>query len=69
MCVGWGSGGVTYIVSDSKSVIYPYTQSLHHQHIVPNLGASVGLQTPLTQPDHPDKVTDLMRTDIIKLGI
>lgn len=67
MCGGWGLWG--FIVSDSESVIYPFARSLHHQHIVPNLGASVGLQSPITQPGHPDKVTDLMRSDIIKLGI
>lgn len=58
----WGG----YIVSDSESVIYPFTTGLHHQHIVSNLGASVGLQSPIKQPDHSDKVTDLMHSDIIK---
>lgn len=57
------------MVSDSEAVIYLLAVSLHHQHIVPNLGASVGLQSPITQPGHPDKVTDLMRSDIIELGL
>lgn len=56
-------------VSDSMPVSYPSTQALHHQHIVPNLGASVGSQSPIKQPDHSDKVTDLMLGDIIKLSI
>lgn len=61
---GWG-----HLVSDSLAVSYPSAQGLHHQHIVPNLGASVGLQSPIKQPDHSDKVTDLMLSDIIKLSI
>lgn len=64
----WYLGG-GHLISDSVPVIYPSTQGLHQQHIVPNLGASVGSQSPIKQPDHSDKVTDLMLSDIIKLSI
>lgn len=56
-------------VSDSMPIYYPFAQGLHCQHIVPNLGASVGSQGPIKQPDHSDKFTDLMLSDIIKLSI
>lgn len=65
----WYLAGGGHIVSDSVPVFYPSTQGLHHQHIVPNLGASVGSLSLIKQPDPSDKVTDLMLSDIIKLSI
>lgn len=64
--VWWYVAGV---VSDSRAFYYPSAQGLCYQHIVPNLGASVGSQAPIKQPDHPDTFTDLMLSDIIKLSI
>lgn len=64
---GRTGGGIwqkRYLVSDS--VISSF---LHHQHIVPNLSASAASQSPIKEPDHSDKVTDLMLSDIIKLSI
>lgn len=63
---GWGGAPR---IRFHACVFYPCAQGLHHQHIVPNLGASVGSQSPIKQPDPSDKVTDLMLTDIIKLSI
>lgn len=60
---------VGLLLSDSMPVFYPSAQGLPHQHIVPNLGASVGSQSPIKQADHSDKVTDLMLSDLIKLSI
>lgn len=62
-----GGGGIwqkKYLVSDCVISLF-----LHHQHIVPNLSASAASQSPIKEPDHSDKVTDLMLSDIIKLSI
>lgn len=63
-----GGVGGGHLVSDSVPVFY-LLGGLHHQHIVPNLGASGSSQSPIKLPDHSDKVTDLMLSDIIKLSI
>ena len=56
-------------VSVSVLIYYPSAQGLYQQYIVTNLGASAGSQNPIKQLEHFDEVTDLMLSDIIKLGI